>query len=303
MRAHIHHRLTYHYAAPVTLGDHRLCLKPRGQGFQRLLEHQLTVLPEPSQARELVAASGDEILRLAFLGSTDHLSFEASSLVETRPAPPLDSCFNGIEPPLPYPRGRLNQDLHGALDGWLPNGQHEPSAIDLTQEALMGSNQQTLAFLTQLISLIQERVKYTQRHVGPAWPAGRTLRERIGSCRDLAMLMVTCCRVVGLPARFVSGYQLLDPAPASYDLHAWAEVYLPGAGWRGFDPSAGAEVNERYVVLATSSKPELTAAVSGTFCGPPDTGSDLSWTISVEEGEGAPPPEVREPAQPLVQAA
>jgi transglutaminase-like putative cysteine protease len=169
------------------------------------------------------------------------------------------------------------------LEGWLPNGQHEPSAIELTQEALMGSNQQTLSFLHQLIELIQDRVKYTQRHIGPAWPAGRTLRERIGSCRDLAMLMVTCCRVVGLPARFVSGYQLLDPAPARYDLHAWAEVYLPGAGWRGFDPSAGSEVNERYVVLATSSKPDLTAAVSGSFSGPSSINSSLDWCISVEE--------------------
>ncbi|EAU75274.1 transglutaminase family protein [Synechococcus sp. RS9916] len=283
MRAHIVHRLTYCYDAPITLGEHRLCLKPRGHGFQRLLDHSLSVLPEPCQRRELLAASGDEILRLGFLGSTDQLCFEANSRVETRPAPPLDSCFNGMEPPLPYPRGQLNQDLLGALEGWLPNGQHEPSAIDLTQEALMGSNQQTLAFLNQLIELIQDRVKYTQRHAGPAWPAGRTLRERIGSCRDLAMLMVTCCRVVGLPARFVSGYQLLDPAPEQYDLHAWAEVYLPGAGWRGFDPSAGSEVNERYVVLATSSKPELTAAVSGSFSGPANTSSDLSWSISVDE--------------------
>ena len=283
MRAHIVHRLTYRYDAPITLGEHRLCLKPRGHGFQRLLDHSLSVLPEPCQRRELLAASGDEILRLGFLGSTDQLCFEANSCVETRPAPPLDSCFNGMEPPLPYPRGQLNQDLLGALEGWLPNGQHEPSAIDLTQEALMGSNQQTLAFLNQLIELIQDRVKYTQRHAGPAWPAGRTLRERIGSCRDLAMLMVTCCRVVGLPARFVSGYQLLDPAPEQYDLHAWAEVYLPGAGWRGFDPSAGSEVNERYVVLATSSKPDLTAAVSGSFSGPANTSSDLSWSISVDE--------------------
>ena len=283
MRAHIVHRLTYRYDAPITLGEHRLCLKPRGHGFQRLLDHSLSVLPEPCQRRELLAASGDEILRLGFLGSTEQLCFEANSCVETRPAPPLDSCFNGMEPPLPYPRGQLNQDLLGALEGWLPNGQHEPSAIDLTQEALMGSNQQTLAFLNQLIELIQDRVKYTQRHAGPAWPAGRTLRERIGSCRDLAMLMVTCCRVVGLPARFVSGYQLLDPAPEQYDLHAWVEVYLPGAGWRGFDPSAGSEVNERYVVLATSSKPDLTAAVSGSFSGPANTSSDLSWSISVEE--------------------
>ena len=283
MRARIVHRLNYRYDAAVSLGEHRLCLKPRGQGFQQLLDHQLTVLPHPQQRRELLAASGDEIQRLSFIGSTDRLNFEASSLVETRPAPPLSLCFNGMEPPLPYPRGRLNGDLLGALEGWLPNGQHEPSAIDLTQEALMGSNQQMVAFLEQLLELIRDRVKYTQRHVGPAWPAGRTLRERIGSCRDLAMLMVTCCRVVGLPARFVSGYQLQKPAPEQYDLHAWAEVYLPGAGWRGFDPSAGGEINERYVVLATSSKPELTAAVSGSFSGPPGTRSELSWNIQVVE--------------------
>tara|TARA_B100000459_G_C8405030_1_gene126384 strand:- start:108 stop:449 length:342 start_codon:yes stop_codon:yes gene_type:complete len=97
------------------------------------------------------------------------------------------------------------------------------------------------------------------------------------------MLMVVCCRVVGLPARFVSGYQLQQPAPEQYDLHAWAEIYLPGAGWRGFDPSAGGEINERYVVLATSSKPELTAAVSGSFTGPPGTSSDLNWSIGVNE--------------------
>lgn len=297
MRAHIVHRLTYRYDTPVTLGDHRLCLKPRGQGFQRLLNHTLLVLPEPSQQRELLAASGDEILRLRFCGSTDRLCFEANSWVETREAPALDTCFNGIEPPLPYPRGHLNQDLLGALEGWLPNGQHEPSAIELTQEALMGSDQQTLAFLHQLIDLIQDRVKYTQRHAGPAWPAGRTLRERIGSCRDLAMLMVACCRVVGLPARFVSGYQLQNPPPKEYDLHAWAEIYLPGAGWRGFDPSAGAEVTDHYVVLATSSKPELTAAVSGSFSGPAAVGSQLSWSIQVTND----PSEALPPA--LVQAA
>ena len=97
------------------------------------------------------------------------------------------------------------------------------------------------------------------------------------------MLMVACCRVVGLPARFVSGYQLQQPPPKEYDLHAWAEVYLPGAGWRGFDPSAGKEVTERYVVLATSSKPELTAAVSGSFSGPPGTASELNWQIQIND--------------------
>jgi transglutaminase-like putative cysteine protease len=137
-------------------------------------------------------------------------------------------------------------------------------------------------FLQQLVDIIQDRVKYTQRHVGPAWPAGRTLKERVGSCRDLAMLMVESCRCVGLPARFVSGYHLVDPKPERYDLHAWAEVYLPGAGWRGFDPSGMGVIDDRYIPLATSSKPDLTAAITGSFSGPPGVASDFDWQIDAD---------------------
>ena len=171
--------------------------------------------------------------------------------------------------------------------------------MELAQDALMGSNQQVLPFLQQLMEMIQDRVKYTQRHVGPAWPAGRTLRERVGSCRDLAMLMMECCRSVGLPARFVSGYHLAEPAPETYDLHAWTEIYLPGAGWRGFDPSAGGEISSRYIVLASSSKPDLSAAVQGSFTGPPATTSHLSWTIDAD----VEPRPVASSSQTMVQAA
>ena len=297
MRAQLVHRLTYTYDAHVSLGEQRLCLRPRGQGHQRLIEHQLTVTPQPSHSHDLLAASGDAIQRVRFLGSTDQLTIEASSLVETISSAPLLDCFNGLEPPLPYPKGQLNSDLQGALAGWLPNGQHDPSAVELAQDALMGSNQQAIPFLQQLMEIIQDRVKYTQRHIGPAWPAGRTLRERVGSCRDLAWLMVECCRTVGLPARFVSGYHLADPAPDNYDLHAWTEVYLPGAGWRGFDPSAGQEINDRYIVLATSSKPVLTAAVSGTFSGPTGTKSELIWSIKATVIGDNPTPSLTKTAQ------
>jgi transglutaminase-like putative cysteine protease len=90
------------------------------------------------------------------------------------------------------------------------------------------------------------------------------------------MLMIETCRCVGLPARFVSGYHLVEPKPAVYDLHAWAEIYLPGAGWRGFDPSGKGPIDDRYIILATSSKPNLTAAVNGTFSGPDKVESELS---------------------------
>ncbi len=282
MRARLIHSLDYRYTEPVLLGPHRFCLKPRGHGFQRLLDFRLDIAPEPSTFYPLVAASGDEILRARFLGSTERFVVRAMSVVETQMAPRLETCLEGAEPELPYPVGHLNGDLSGALGGWLPNGQHDPAAVDLAQEALMGSDQRALLFLSQLIEIIQDRVKYTQRHVGPAWPAGRTLKERVGSCRDLAMLMIESCRCVGLPARFVSGYHLLEPKPKRYDLHAWAEVYLPGAGWRGFDPSGKGAIDDRYVVLATSSRPPLTAAVTGSFSGPDGVSSTMEWSIEAE---------------------
>ena len=287
MRARVIHTFTYRYSAPVLLGPHRFCLKPRGHGFQRLLDFQLAITPEPGRLYPLVAASGDEILRARFSGATDAFLVRASSLVETETAPLLRACLEDNEPLLPYPVGHLNGDLAGSLEGWLPNGQHDPAAVDMAQEALMGSDQRALMFLQQLVEMIQDRVKYTQRHVGPAWPAGRTLKERVGSCRDLAMLMIECCRSVGLPARFVSGYHLVEPKPERYDLHAWAEVYLPGAGWQGFDPSGMGVVDDRYITLATSSKPELTAAITGSFSGPSGVESALDWSIEADIQEPA----------------
>ncbi|MEN9387566.1 MAG: hypothetical protein RLZZ255_542 [Cyanobacteriota bacterium] len=282
MRARLIHRFDYRYTKPVALGPHRFCLRPRPHGFQRLIDFRLEISPEPSQLYELMAAGGDTITRARFLGESDHLLVVATSELETFNPPLLEACLDEQMAQLPVQIGKLNPDLLSNLQGWLPNGQHDAAAVDLAQEALMGSDGRSLNFLQQLIEVIQDRVKYTQRHVGPAWPAGRTLKERVGSCRDLAMLMIECCRSVGLPARFVSGYHLVEPKPEHYDLHAWAEVYLQGAGWRGFDPSGKGAVDDRYIPVATSSRSDLTAAVSGTFSGPPGVESTLEWEINAE---------------------
>ena len=161
----------------------------------------------------------------------------------------------------------------------MPNGQHDPSAVELAQEALAGSINNALSFTYQLIEIIQDRVKYTKRHAGPAWPASRTLRERVGSCRDLAMLMVEACRSIGIPSRFVSGYHFEDPLPPELDLHAWAELYIPGAGWRGFDPSGKGLIDDRYLTLVSSSKSNLTSVITGNFTGKNNLENTLSWEI------------------------
>ena len=282
MRARVTHTFTYRYSAPVLLGPHRFCLRPRPHGFQRLIAYRLEVSPDPSQLFDLIAAGGDTISRARFLGETELFQVVSSSEVETFTAPLMEACLDEEMARLPISIGRLNPDLMSNLQGWLPNGQHDAAAMDLAHEALMGSDQRSLTFLQQLIEIIQDRVKYTQRHIGPAWPASRTLKERVGSCRDLAMLMIECCRCVGLPARFVSGYHLVEPKPERYDLHAWTEVYLQGAGWRGFDASGKGAVDERYIPIATSSKSDLTAAITGSFSGPPGVESTFEWSIEAE---------------------
>ena len=273
------HKLEYSYEDSVQLGEHRLCIKPRSHGFQRLINFDLNISPNPKILYPLLAASGEEINRITFEGYTNNLYIKAVSKVETLTHPDI---FDGVKErdlTLPFCRSIINRDLQGALEGWMPNGQHDPSAVELAQEALAGSSNNALSFTFQLIEIIQDRVKYTKRHTGPAWPASRTLRERVGSCRDLAMLMVEACRSVGIPSRFVSGYHFEDPLPKELDLHAWAELYIPGAGWRGFDPSGKGLIDERYLTLVSSSKSNLTAVITGNFRGKTNLKNNLSWEI------------------------
>ena len=273
------HNLEYSYEESVQLGEHRLCIKPRSHGFQRLINFNLNISPNPKILYPLLAASGEEINRITFEGYTDSLSIKAISEVETLKHPCILDGVKERDLTLPFCRSIVNRDLQGALEGWMPNGQHDPSAVELAQESLAGSSNNALSFTFQLIEIIQDRVKYTKRHTGPAWPASRTLRERVGSCRDLAMLMVESCRSVGIPSRFVSGYHFEDPLPKEFELHAWAELYIPGAGWRGFDPSGKGLIDERYLTLVSSSKSNLTAVITGNFRGKTNLKNNLTWEI------------------------
>ena len=273
------HNLEYSYEDSVQLGEHRLCIKPRSHGFQRLINFNLNISPNPKILYPLLAASGEEINRVTFEGYTNNLSIKATSEVETLKHPDIVEGVRERDITLPFCRSIINRDLQGALEGWMPNGQHDPAAVELAQEALAGSSNTALSFIFQLIEIIQDRVKYTKRHTGPAWPASRTLKERVGSCRDLAMLMVEACRSVGIPSRFVSGYHFEDPLQNEFDLHAWAELYIPGAGWRGFDPSGKGLIDERYLTLVSSSKSNLTAVITGNFRGKINLKNNFSWEI------------------------
>ena len=106
------------------------------------------------------------------------------------------------------------------------------------------------------------------------------IKEGKGACRDLTWLYLTSCRSVGLAARFISGYHLPFNVRKKPELHAWCEVFLPGAGWLGFDPNLGMAISERHVAVATSFNPVMTLPTSGTFWGK-DSKSNLKANISI----------------------
>lgn len=137
---------------------------------------------------------------------------------------------------------------------------------------------QTVPFLTALCQNIYQGFVYERREEGAPLRPEITLIERRGSCRDFAQLFVACCRSIGIAARFVSGYLYGNPLQA-HDLHAWAEVYLPGAGWRGFDPTEGKAIINNHIYLASSADPALIAPVAGTFRGKARSVLDVEVTI------------------------
>jgi transglutaminase-like putative cysteine protease len=159
------------------------------------------------------------------------------------------------------------------------NGDH-PGLAAFAQEMMQAARHETIPFLTLLAEEIYQRLEYMLREHGDPWTPEETLEQGKGSCRDFAMLFIDICRSVGIAARFVSGYCIGDAAAGS-DMHAWAEVYLPGAGWRGFDPSRGLSVNDDYVAVAAGRLSQDAAPTFGSFRGEGVSSMDAEISISV----------------------
>jgi transglutaminase-like putative cysteine protease len=129
------------------------------------------------------------------------------------------------------------------------------------------SRGEIVPFLSLLTETICQRFKVVPRAHGSPRPAITTIEQRQGAARDLAALWIDLCRAVGLAARYVTGYHNGDSGEEKHFLHAWGEVYLPGAGWRGFDPTNGVAVCDRHVAVAAAADPQHAAPVTATYRG------------------------------------
>jgi transglutaminase-like putative cysteine protease len=282
MRYRIRHLTRYRYAEPVTLRGHTLRLRPRSDGAQQLLSFELAVTPAPSQQTAIADLDGTAATGLWFdPNPTDELAIVATSEVKTCRPNPFDYLIDpwATTVPIDYPAS-----LRAALQPY-QSAAHTPIApgvIDLAQALVYQNEGDVGMFLTTLAHRIYQDCDYQVRPTGQPWPSGITWSTRSGSCRDFVVLYMEACRAVGLAARFVSGYEEGDPAIADRDLHAWAEVYVPGGGWRGFDPTHGLAVSDRHIALAASPFPALTMPVSGTTQEGQRVPSQLTTDIRIE---------------------
>ncbi len=279
---HIRHQIRYAYGRPVFLEPMTLRLLPRQDGTQEVLHHRLHVEEPPDGNTLALEPGGGEARVLWFQQERQTLELEAEMLVETHRANPYDWIVTdpaALRLPLRY-----EPVLAAALAPCrqrTPPGDVSAWAHRVAQEVDFS----TTDFLITLADRIHHGFHHVGRPDGAALPPEQTLRERQGACRDTAVLYVAACRSLGLAARFVSGYSMHHPPEVSeHELHAWAEVYVPGGGWRSYDPSLGLAVADGHVALAAAADPELAAVVSGTYRGT-GVSSEMSYWVQLRAAE------------------
>ena len=155
-------------------------------------------------------------------------------------------------------------------------------------EHLVDTPVETVPFLTALNGLLYGSVAYARREEGAIQPSAETLALGSGSCRDFAVLLIELCRTLGLAARFVSGY-LYDPPPpeeknpAPGAMHAWVEVYLPGAGWKGFDPTRNMFCDDTFIPVAHAAQADTVNPIQGNYYASGPVPSKLTTSVRVEK--------------------
>ena len=280
MHYHGSHRTTYTYPGPVFLEQHTIRLRPRSDPRQDVREYSLEITPEPDGLTEGIDAWGNDVVWVWFSGRHDRLEIATRFVVETRGENPFDfivptSDAEGLTP-------SYTPEERAALTPYLvaPPGLHA-SVHELAADAVRAANHAIVAFPGELAKRIHQRCELVYRASGPPLPAAETLAAGRGSCRDLAMLFIDVCRTVGVAGRFISGYVAQRPPGEPADLHAWAGVYIPGGGWRAFDPSQGLAVSHGHVKVAAAAVPAGAAPIDGSFLSS-DTTSELSYAIELD---------------------
>ncbi len=272
IRVALNHRTSYRYDRLVELSPHVVRLRPAPHCRTPVLSYSLRVQPEKQFVNWQQDPHGNHLARFVFLEKAHELNLEVDLVAEMTVINPFDFFLESESIHFPFSYGDW---LSTELAPFLITQPAGPRLAEFLA-AVPRNVQRTVDFLVDLNGFAHKSVKYVIRMEPGVQTPEQTLETATGSCRDSAWLLVQALRHLGLAARFVSGYLIqLKPdvkpldGPAGTDsdftdLHAWAEVYLPGAGWVGLDPTSGLFVSEGHLPLAATPDPFSAAPVSGS---------------------------------------
>ncbi len=288
----LNHRTRYGYDRRIRLGPHVVRLRPAPHSRTRILSYSLKVSPTDHFVNWQQDPHGNWLARLLFNDRTDHLSIEVDLVAEMAVLNPFDFFVESSAETWPFVyAAALRKELLPFLETEDPG----PLMTGLV-ESIGRTPVPTIDFIVGLNQRLRKLVGYVIRMEPGIQSCEETLAGRSGSCRDTAWLLVQLLRQLGLAARFVSGYLIQLKADQAAldgpsgtdadftDLHAWAEVFLPGAGWIGLDPTSGLLAGEGHIPLAATPDPGNAAPVTGTL-DPAETTFDYAMSIErIREG-------------------
>ncbi|TGP23841.1 MULTISPECIES: transglutaminase family protein [unclassified Mesorhizobium] len=269
--AAVHHLTHYKYDRPVILGPQVIRLQPAPHSRTKVLSHSLKVEPKTHFVNLQQDPYGNFLARFVFPEPVTELKIEVDLVADMTVYNPFDFFVEEAAEKFPfeYPE-EIREDLAIYRTP-------EPAGPLLSKflESIDRSQTNTVNFLVGLNARLQREIAYIVRMETGVYSPEETLAAAKGSCRDSSWLLVQILRNLGIAARFVSGYLIqlkpdlisLDGPPGTAvdftDLHAWCEVYIPGAGWIGFDPTSGLLTGESHVPLAATPHFRNAAPISG----------------------------------------
>jgi transglutaminase-like putative cysteine protease len=300
MRFLLRHKTTYAYANPVTLGQHRLMLRPRDSHEMKLHDATLTISPTPAQILWQYDVFGNSIALVDFDTTATELVIDSTLDVERFAfvAPEALLAEHAHNLPFAYSADEI-RDLAGLQERHVPDPEH---TVDLWAKSFLEdqsagpTGRETLPLIREMAAAIKENFQYIPRDIYGTQSPLETLGKGSGTCRDYAYFMMEALRSLGLAARFVSGY-IYDPSqdPGSNAsgvvgggaTHAWVQIYLPGAGWTHVDPTNALTTDIDLIPVAIVREPHQASPVAGSIEALPSDPLGMTVDLSITHQETA----------------